>query len=133
MTNSPRKILIVDDEASIRDSLRLLLRGNFEVNTAQDGLEALAIIDDFKPDLILLDVIMPKLDGLETLRQIRERDIDIPVIMLTTSSSQKDIDMAYDNGASGFITKPSDVNEFLTSVTSVVNFWISKIKNTGNQ
>ena len=74
-TNTLKRVLVVDDEPAIRDSLKLLLRSNFEVNTASDGQEALDVVEQFNPDLILLDVMMPKVDGLDVLKKLNEKTI----------------------------------------------------------
>ena len=89
------------------------------------------------PDIILLDINLPKKNGHEVLKFIKNNDQikHIPVVVLTTSSSQKDIDCAYANYASCFITKPSEMDEFLNAVSAIVNVWFvfsslpSKISN----
>ena len=89
------------------------------------------------PDIILLDINLPKKNGHEVLKFIKNNDQikQIPVVVLTTSSSQKDIDCAYANYASCFITKPSEMDEFLNAVSAIVNVWFvfsslpSKISN----
>jgi CheY-like chemotaxis protein len=73
MEDGRKKVLIVDDEPGVRDSLRLLLKNQYEVEVAEDGSQALSVLGAFHPDLILLDLIMPRIDGMETLRQVRER------------------------------------------------------------
>jgi len=138
----PVSILLVEDNEGDVLLTRVALEEAkilFNMSVVRDGKEAINFLnkegvytDAVMPQLVLLDINLPKKNGHEVLKYIKaNEDVKhIPVIMLTTSSSQKDIDMAFDNGASGFITKSSDVNEFLTSVTSVINLWISKIKNT---
>ena len=89
------------------------------------------------PDIILLDINLPKKNGHEVLKFIKNNDQikQIPVVVLTTSSSQKDIDSAYANYANCFITKPSEMDEFLNAVSAIVNVWFvvsslpSKISN----
>jgi two-component system response regulator AtoC len=116
MSDSPaRKILVVDDEPAIRDSLRLLLKSNFSVYVAADGEEALAAIDASTPDLVLLDVMMPRLDGIEVLRRLQEKQIKVPVIMLTAAHTVKTAVQAMKCGAIDFLNKPFDVEE-LTNV-----------------
>ena len=82
------------------------------------------------PDLILLDVNLPKMNGHEVLHFVKTNDMlkHIPVIMLTTSSSHKDINLSYNNYANCYITKPVDVNDFLKVVATIENFWISIVK-----
>ena len=89
MASPRRKVLIVDDEAGIRDSLRLLLKQNFDVMVAADGEQALGMIQEEPPDLILLDLMMPRLDGMETLKRLREQENRIPVVMLTATNTAR--------------------------------------------
>ena len=82
------------------------------------------------PDLVILDVNLPRVNGHEVLKFIKTNDRlkHIPVIMLTTSSSDKDIELSYDNHVNCYITKPVDVNDFLSAVTSIENFWFHLVK-----
>lgn len=110
-----KKLLIVDDEAGIRDSLRLLLRQNFEVLVAADGQQALEAVEQQRPDLILLDIMMPILDGIETLKALRERQNSIPVVMLTGANTVRSAVEAMKLGAVDYLNKPFDIDE-LTSL-----------------
>ena len=110
-----KTILIVDDEKSIRDSLRLILRTNFNVETAEDGVQCLSRFDEVKPDLILLDLMMPKQDGITTLRQLRDREVHVPVIMLTANSTVKSAVEAMKLGAVDYLNKPFEMEQ-LTSL-----------------
>lgn len=121
MTETKRKILVVDDEAGIRDSLRLLLKSNFEVYTAQDGEEALTLLEECMPDLVLLDVLMPKLDGLETLKHLRERRPNVPVVMLTATNTVKTAVQAMKWGARDFLNKPFNVEELTSLIISILS------------
>ncbi len=109
-----RTVLVVDDEASIRDSLRLLLRANFDVITAENGAEAIALLQRLTPDLILMDVMMPVLGGIEALKEMRENKIDIPVIMLTATSTVKTAVQAMKLGAVDYLNKPFEIEELTT-------------------
>jgi DNA-binding response OmpR family regulator len=82
------------------------------------------------PDLLLLDVNLPKKNGHEVLKYLKENENlkHLPVIMLTTSSSEKDINMSYNNYANCYITKPVEVNDFLSVVATIENFWITIVK-----
>lgn len=109
---------------------------NFKLSVVNDGKEALDFLNKEgkyvtaeMPHLVLLDINLPKKNGHEVLQYIKEQESlkHIPIIMLTTSSSKNDIDMAYAHQASGFITKPSDVNEFISDVTAAVNYWMPKV------
>lgn len=115
MSDVRKKVLIVDDEPSIRDSLQLLLKHNFDVTTAPDGQAALDLMGALSPDLVLLDLIMPNLGGMDTLRRIKELHHDVPVIMLTGSSTVKTAVQAMKIGAKDYVNKPFDVEE-LTSI-----------------
>lgn len=116
MSSDRKRILIVDDEAGIRDSLKLLLATTFEVSVAAGGREALKLInDEAPPDLILLDVAMPDLGGLEVLRELRDRQLKVPVIMLTATQTVQVAVAAMKLGAVDFVGKPFDVDE-LTSL-----------------
>ncbi|MDE6740640.1 MAG: response regulator, partial [Lachnospiraceae bacterium] len=93
------KIMIADDEAEIRDVLRLYLeKDGYEVLEAADGVEAMDKIQKEKPDLVILDIMMPGLDGYRVLRNIRE-DNNIPVIMLSAKDSDADKILGLDLGA----------------------------------
>ncbi|MEG3659590.1 response regulator [Arenibacter palladensis] len=104
------------------------------ISVVKDGKQALEFIyKDGKyanaetPDLIILDINLPKINGLEVLKKIKKsKDLKkIPVIMLTSSSSQKDINESYDNYANCFITKPDDVDDFLKAINGIEDFWIN--------
>ena len=100
------KILIADDEAEIRDLLRLYLeKDGYEIYEAADGMEALAILDREKPDLAILDIMMPGPDGYRVLQNIRETN-NIPVILLSARSGDSDKILGLDLGADDYITKP---------------------------
>lgn len=108
-----------------------------KISVANDGVEALAFLRAslasgirHMPDLILLDINLPKMDGTELL-SIVKNDPDlrrIPVIMLTTSSAEKDILSSYDNYANCYITKPVDLDRFMDVVRTIEDFWISIVK-----
>lgn len=105
------KILIVDDEFSVRESLKLVLKDDYKLSFASEGEEALLRFDEGSPHLVLLDIIMPKKDGIEVLKKIRETDPNIPVIMLTATKTVKSAVEAMKLGASDYITKPFDIDE----------------------
>ena len=104
------KILIVDDEESIRELLEMLLESNgfSNIKTASDGEMALEIIEEWEPDLILLDLMLPKVDGLTICKRLRseEKTSNIPIIMLTAKSEESDIVLGLELGANDYITKP---------------------------
>ena len=127
-------LLVEDNEGDIvltKEALREARIGN-EVRVARDGQEALDMLrlTDSLPHLILLDINLPKIDGLELLGIIKnDEDLKrIPVIMLSTSSAEKDILHSYASHANCFITKPVDLAKFMEVVKSIEAFWISIVK-----
>ncbi len=108
-----RKVLIVDDDAGVRESLRMILKERYEPSITSSGEEALEALPDVRPDLILLDVLMPGLDGLEVLERIKSEDPRTPVIMLTATKTVKTAVSAMKLGAFDYVTKPFDVEELL--------------------
>ncbi|MBN8549175.1 MAG: sigma-54-dependent Fis family transcriptional regulator [Deltaproteobacteria bacterium] len=121
MLETRKRVLIVDDEAGVRDSLRLLLKSSFDVHTAEDGQHALTIVDDIKPDLILLDVLMPNLDGMQTLKQLKEKSVDVPVIMLTATNTVKTAVQAMKWGAIDYLSKPFEVEELTSLIVGTLS------------
>lgn len=128
-------LLVEDNEGDIVLTLEALKEagGNTGVTVVKDGEAAMqylhkkdAYINALLPDLILLDINLPKMNGKEVLVKIKE-DINlkmIPVVILTTSDSEKDILFAYNHGANCYITKPSDYHQFLKEVQKIVEFWM---------
>ncbi len=105
------KILIVDDELSVRESLKMVFKDDYSLFFAINGEEALKSVQDNLPDIILLDIIMPVLDGLTVLKKIKEINPSIKVIMLTATKTVKTAVQAMKLGAHDYITKPFDVEE----------------------
>ena len=103
-----KRILAVDDESDIRMIIQAVLAGKgYEVDTAVDGEDALVKLNQGKYDLVVLDIMMPKLDGYGVLKEIRERGLgDMPVVMLTAKSTDKDVWKGYEEGITYYITKP---------------------------
>lgn len=137
----PLHILLVEDNEGDILLTRVALEDagiNFKLSVVGDGKEAIDFLnkegnfsDASTPELLLLDINLPKKNGHEVLIFIKgiESLKHIPVIMLTTSSAEKDIKLAQTNHADNFITKPSDVNEFLKIVAQTINYWIPVIRN----
>ncbi|MBI2272613.1 MAG: response regulator [Chitinophagaceae bacterium] len=132
-------LLVEDNEGDIVLTKDALEEYKIATNTsiARDGKAAIELLEElwhkgsaFLPDLILLDINLPKKNGQEVLQTIKSdnRFKEIPVIMLTTSSSEDDILRAYQNHANCFITKPVEAEQFLEVVSSIENFWISIVK-----
>jgi two-component system KDP operon response regulator KdpE len=123
MQNNPsrkHKILVVDDERRMVGFIRLNLeQDGFEVIEAYNGTEALERLRDSLPDLILLDVMMPDIDGFEVLRTIREIS-QVPVIMLTAKGEEEDIVKGLELGADDYVTKPFSPRELVSRVRAVL-------------
>jgi DNA-binding response OmpR family regulator len=123
MTNSTRRrqrILVVDDEPRMIDFIRLNLEHDgFEVSQAESGLIALEQLRDQLPDLILLDIMMPDLNGFETLKLIREIST-VPVIMLTAKGEEEDRVRGLELGADDYVTKPFSPRELVSRVRAVL-------------
>ena len=110
------RILVVDDEPLITDSLRYSLqREGFEVSVAHDGAEALRLAEADPPDLVVLDLIMPKMDGLEVVRRLRAASA-VPVIMLTARGEEADRVAGLELGADDYLAKPFSFRELLARI-----------------
>jgi two-component system chemotaxis response regulator CheY len=108
MPNRPPKILIVDDNDLMRTLLRGILRSEdcLVIGEAKNGVIALDFIEKTKPDVVFLDVVMPEMDGLETLQNIKRDYPEIIVVMITGNPSKENVQESIQGGASGFIIKP---------------------------
>jgi two-component system response regulator MprA len=115
------RILVVDDEPAVRESLASSLAfEDYEIDTAADGLDALDKLDRVKPDLIVLDVLMPRLDGLTTCRRLRVRGETLPVLMLTARDTVGDRVTGLDAGADDYLVKPFELDELLARVRALL-------------
>jgi DNA-binding response OmpR family regulator len=115
------KILIVDDEPDLLEELRETLKQErYEVDTAADGEAALDKVFDGVYDLVLLDIMLPKIDGLEVLKEIRKGDIATPVLMLTAKGSVEDKITGLDHGADDYLPKPFDMSELMARIRSLL-------------
>jgi len=115
-----RKILVVDDTRNVQVMLRDFLTGQgFEVLEAYDGREALEVVRSVSPDLILLDIMMPSMDGYQFITQLRRTSI-IPVMMITAKQQEADIIKGFDLGADDYITKPFRLRELLARMRAVL-------------
>lgn len=115
------KILVVDDEQAVRESLRRSLRFNgYEVLTANDGLEGVETVRAENPELLILDVMMPNMDGLEVCRSLRSEGWDRPILVLTARDGVSDRVAGLDAGADDYLPKPFALEELLARVRSLV-------------
>jgi DNA-binding response OmpR family regulator len=115
------KILLVDDETAITTNLApFLSRAGFEVVVASDGEQALNTIESFGPSLIILDVLMPKLDGREVLRRLRQLGNWTPIILLTQVGEATERAMALEEGADDYLNKPFDPHELIARIRAVL-------------
>lgn len=106
-----KRILVVDDEARVREMIEFRLRQfGYEVLQASNGRDALAVASREKPDLVLLDVMMPELDGFQVCGRLKQDEAtrDIPVVMLTAKAEAKDVTRAFNSGAVDYVVKPYD-------------------------
>jgi two-component system response regulator VicR len=111
-----KKILVVDDEKPIADILQFnLKKEGFEVTCAYDGNEAIKLVEEIQPDLILLDIMLPGRDGMEVCREVRKK-YDIPIIMLTAKDSEIDKVLGLELGADDYVTKPFSTREIIARV-----------------
>ncbi len=111
-----KKILVVDDEKPISDIVKFnLTKEGYEVHTAYDGEEAIAKVSEVEPDLVLLDLMLPKIDGLEVCREIR-KNYDMPIIMVTAKDSEIDKVLGLELGADDYVTKPFSNRELVARV-----------------
>ena len=121
MVDKKPKVLLVDDETAITDNLSPFLeRAGFEVRVAEDGETALQTAADYPPDLLVLDVLMPRLDGREVLRRMRSAGNWTPVILLTQVGESSERAMALEEGADDYLNKPYDPHELVARIHAVL-------------
>ncbi|MFM8212852.1 MAG: response regulator transcription factor [Actinomycetes bacterium] len=121
MTTSLARILVAEDEMSLNDLLQDALRMNgYETISAKHGLEALRLTREEKPDLVILDINMPQIDGFEVLEKLRKENNNVPVIVLTARDQKDDKATGFGLGADDFVTKPFGLEELLMRVAAVL-------------
>ncbi|GAA1477204.1 response regulator transcription factor [Nocardioides aestuarii] len=122
MSLAPRpRVLVVDDDKAVRESLRRSLEFNgYDVALAADGAEALAGIGGSHPDVVVMDVMMPRLDGLETTRAMRQAGHDVPILVLTARDAVGDRVEGLDAGADDYLTKPFALAELLARLRALL-------------
>ncbi|MCU1620463.1 MAG: mprA [Modestobacter sp.] len=115
------RLLVVDDEPNIRELLSASLRyAGFEVATAPDGQQALAVAEQFRPDLLVLDVMMPGLDGFGVVRRLRQNGMHTPVLFLTARDASEDKVTGLTLGGDDYVTKPFSLDEVLARIRAVL-------------
>ncbi|MGH3469188.1 MAG: response regulator transcription factor [Thermocrispum sp.] len=118
------RILVVDDDRAVRDSLRRSLEFNgYSVELASDGAQALEAIEANRPDAMVLDVMMPRLDGLEVARRLRGRGDDLPILVLTARDAVSDRVSGLDAGADDYLPKPFALEELLARLRALLRRW----------
>jgi DNA-binding response OmpR family regulator len=121
MLDRAPRILLVDDEQPIQTLLSFpLQRDGYEVVVASDGREALARYDELPPDLVVLDLMLPRMDGLEVCKRLRAKGETVPIIMLTAKSEEIDKVLGLELGADDYITKPFSMREFRSRVKAAL-------------
>ncbi len=123
MADEKKKVLAVDDENDVLVILKTALAEEYEVYTAGNGIDAIAIAEDEKPDLVILDMMMPMMDGFETLAEMREKPgLDtVPVIFLTGVSDKDKIRKALDMGTAYYLVKPFDYMELMEKAALAIS------------
>ena len=111
MTKEASRILAIEDNADIRQLISVILeREGYQISTAADGISGLSLIKETKPDLVLLDVMLPEFSGFEVLDALRKdknsKVREVPVLMITSKSTVEDVDQALELGATGYLVKP---------------------------
>jgi len=126
------KILVVDDEALLVKGIRFNLQNEgYDVITGSDGLDAVRAVQEENPDLVVLDVMMPNMDGLTACSKIREFS-DIPIILLTAKTNDMDKLMGFDHGADDYLTKPFNILELKARIRALLRRAGSSKKESGN-
>lgn len=116
-----KKVLVVDDEVEFADMMRMRLEANgYDVIVANNGREALELVKREKIDAVLLDVMMPEMDGLSVLKQIRAQDSALPVFIITAFSNEERVRLAGKFNASGFIIKTDDLATEIKNMAKVI-------------
>ena len=127
---SPARVLVVDDEDSLVELLTTALRfAGYEVMSEASGFDALRAVKESQPDLIVLDVNMPDLDGFEVCRRIRRDGIDSPVIFLTARDAADDLRTGFSHGADDYLTKPFSLEELSLRIEAVLR----RVRNGGDE
>jgi two-component system OmpR family response regulator len=120
-TETPIKILIVDDEAGVRELLKDALKlAGFETLTANDGMSALTALRSFTPDIMIIDINMPLMDGFELVERLRKNGNDVPVLMLSARADRVDVTRGLTLGADDYVVKPFGLEELVLRLKAIL-------------
>jgi two-component system OmpR family response regulator len=118
---SPVRVLVVDDEASLTDLLQMALRyEGWEIRTAAEGVKAVTIAREFKPDAVVLDIMLPDIDGLQVLQRLRADGSDVPVLFLTAKDALDDRIAGLTAGGDDYVTKPFSLEEVVARLRALI-------------
>lgn len=122
------RALVVDDEAALSELLSMALRyEGWEVQTASNGLEALTAVRSFDPDVMVLDIMMPELDGMSVLRRLREEGLDVPVLFLSAKDGLEDRINGLTAGGDDYVTKPFSLEEVVARLRALVRRTVAQL------
>ena len=122
MATRPIRVLIADDHRLFAEALEAILAVDERIEvggTARDGREAVSLAIEVEPDVILMDISMPLMDGIEATEELRRRGIEAAVLMLTGSNAREDVDRAREAGASGYVTKDRIAAELIDAIVEI--------------
>ena len=115
------KVLVVDDEPSITDLVSMALRWEqFDVRVAGNGREALEAVESFSPDLAVLDIIMPDIDGFEVAQRLRDQGVQLPILFLSARDATEDKVRGLSLGGDDYMTKPFSIEELVARIRSIL-------------
>ena len=120
VTDNKRTVLICDDEEGIRESFKLILSDTYNLRFVNNGLQAVELLKSFSPDAVILDIKIPKINGMEVLKQIKKLKPNLPIIIVTGYQSVEMAQEAIKNGAADYIPKPFESKQILKSIESIL-------------
>jgi two-component system nitrate/nitrite response regulator NarL len=118
----PIRVLIADDHRLFAEALQAILATDTRITvsaTARDGREAVALATELQPDVILMDISMPVMDGIEAVEELKRADVDAHILMLTGSNARADVDRARQAGAAGYVTKDRIAAELIDAIVEI--------------
>jgi two-component system, OmpR family, response regulator len=133
LDGSPVRVVVVDDEASLTDLLSMALRyEGWDVRTAADGHTALSLVREFRPDVVVLDIMLPDLDGMRVLSRMRSDGTDVPVLFLTAKDSLDDRVAGLTAGGDDYVTKPFSLEELVARLRGLIRRSASVVSDATN-